>query len=78
MEPKVPHGSVVIFDPDKGFQHGSLVLAKRTGDQLATFKQLWYDGPTAYLKPLNDRYPLMQMPEDTRIIAVAVRLELEL
>lgn len=78
MEPKVPNGSVVIFDPDKGWQHGSLVLAKRTMDQHATFKQLWYDGPTAYLKPLNERYPLMELPPDSRIIAVAVRLELEL
>jgi SOS-response transcriptional repressor LexA len=78
MAPKVPDGSIVIFDPGKSFHHGSLVLAKRTGDQVATFKQLWYDGPTPYLKPLNERYPLLEMPEDTRIIAVAVRLELDL
>lgn len=78
MAPKVPDGSIVIFDPARAYQHGSLVLAKRTTDQVATFKQLWFDGPTPYLKPLNDRFPLLDMPEDTRIIAVAVRLELEL
>jgi SOS-response transcriptional repressor LexA len=78
MSPKVPDGAIVIFDPGKGYQHGSLVLAKRTSDQLATFKQLWYDGETPYLKPLNERYPMLAMPPDTRIIAVAVRLELEL
>jgi SOS-response transcriptional repressor LexA len=78
MAPKVPDGSVVIFDPHKGYHHGSLVLARRSGDQLATFKQLWYDGSTPYLKPLNDRYPMLAMPDDTRIIAVAVRLELDL
>lgn len=78
MAPKVPDGSIVVFDPGKAYQHGSLVLAKRTGDQVATFKQLWYDGSVPYLKPLNERYPMLEMPEDTRIIAVAVRLELDL
>lgn len=78
MAPKVPDGSIVIFDPAKNYHHGSLILAKRTGDQVATFKQLWYDGSTPYLKPLNDRYPMLEMPDDTRIIAVAVRLELDL
>lgn len=78
MAPKIPDGSIVIFDPAKHYQHASLVLAKRTGDQVATFKQLWYDGATPYLKPLNDRYPMLEMPQDSRIIAVAVRLELEL
>jgi SOS-response transcriptional repressor LexA len=78
MAPKVPDGSIVIFDPHRGYQHGSLVLAKRTGDQMATFKQLWFDGPTPYLKPLNERFPMLEMPADSRIIAVAIRLELEL
>ena len=78
MTPKVPDGSIVIFDPARGYHHGSLVLAKRTGDQQATFKQLWYDGATPYLKPLNERYAMIEMPSDTRIIAVAIRLELDL
>lgn len=78
MAPRVPDGSVVIFDPRRDYRHGSLVLAKRTADQQATFKQLWYDGQTPYLKPLNERYPMLEMPQDTRIIAVAVRLELDL
>lgn len=78
MAPKVPDGSIVIFDPARGFHHGSLVLAKRVGDQQATFKMLWYDGATPYLKPLNDRYPMLDMPADTRVIAVAIRLELDL
>lgn len=78
MGPKVPDGAIVIFDPERGYTHGSLVLAKRTNDQHATFKQLWYEGEVAYLKPLNDRFPILDMPPDTRIIAVAVRLELDL
>ena len=78
MEPKVPDGSIVIIDPDRGHHHGSIVLAKRTSDQQATLKQLWYDGATPKLRPLNERYDILDMPPDTRIIGVAVKLELDL
>lgn len=78
MEPKIPDGSIVIIDPAVQHAHGKIVLAKRTQDQQATLKQLWYDGATPRLRPLNDRYPILEMPEDTRILGVAVRLELDL
>jgi len=77
-EPKVPDGAIVIIDPDRGYNHGSIVLAKRTGDQTATLKQLWYDRGDPKLRPLNDRYPILDMPPDTRLIGVAVKLELDL
>jgi SOS-response transcriptional repressor LexA len=78
MEPKIPDGSIVIIDPAARYEHGKIVLAKRTQDQQATLKQLWYDGAVPKLRPLNPRYPILEMPEDTRIIGVAVRLELAL
>lgn len=78
MEPKIPDGSIVIIDPAAPYSHGKIVLAKRTVDQEATLKQLWYDGAAPKLRPLNGRYPILEMPEDTRIIGVAVKLELDL
>lgn len=78
MEPKIPDGAIVIIDPARQHEHGSIVLAKRTGDQEATLKQLWFDGATPKLKALNPRYPILDMPKDTRIIGVAVRLEQDL
>lgn len=78
MEPKIPDGSIVIIDPQAPYGHGKIVLAKRTTDQQATLKQLWYDGATPSLKPLNPRYAILEMPQDTRIIGVAVRLEQDL
>lgn len=78
MEPKIPDGSIVIIDPAAPYSHGKIVLAKRTNDQEATLKQLWYDGAMPRLRPLNTRYPILEMPSDTRIIGVAVRLELDL
>lgn len=78
MEPKIPDGSIVIIDPQAPYAHGRIVLAKRTNDQQATLKQLWYDGATPTLRPLNTRYNVLEMPQDTRIIGVAVRLEQDL
>ena len=72
MEPKIPDGAIVVIDPGRPYQHGSYVLAKRTGDQGATLKQLWYDGAVPKLKPLNPRYSILDMSEDTRIIGVVV------
>lgn len=78
MEPKIPDGAIVIIDPAAPYSHGKIVLAKRTQDQEATLKQLWYDGAVPKLRPLNGRYPILEMPEDTRILGVAVKLELDL
>lgn len=78
MEPKIPDGAIVIIDPARAYAHGAIVLAKRTADQQATLKQLWYDGADPKLRPLNERYPILDMPSDTRIIGVAVRIELDL
>lgn len=78
MEPRIPDGAIVVIDPSRSFKHGSIVLAKRTQDQEATLKQLWYDGAVPKLRPLNQRYPILEMPEDTRIIGVAVKIELDL
>jgi SOS-response transcriptional repressor LexA len=78
MEPTIPANSVVVIDPGAAPAHGRVVLAKRTQDQQATLKTLWYDGATPMLKPLNPRYPMMEMPPDTRIIGVAVTLVLDL
>lgn len=78
MEPRIPDGAIVIIDPARQYQHGSIVLAKRTIDQEATLKQLWFDGPVPKLRPLNPRYQILDMPDDTRIIGVAVKVELDL
>lgn len=78
MEPRIADGAIVIIDPARSYKHGSIVLAKRTADQEATLKQLWYDGATPKLKALNDRYPILDMPADTRIIGVAIKVELDL
>ncbi|MBF0585282.1 MAG: hypothetical protein HQL80_13765, partial [Magnetococcales bacterium] len=38
----------------------------------ATFKQLMVTGSKTYLKPLNTRYPLVEVPGGVRVCGVVV------
>lgn len=61
MEPEFPEGAIIIVDPDREPINGSYVVARLDEDMEATFKQLVLDGSRKYLKPLNPRYPLLEV-----------------
>lgn len=60
MSPRFPDGCIITVDPDCREENGSFVVAKINHDE-ATFKQLVSDGGRIYLKPLNERYPIMDV-----------------
>lgn len=64
-DPSFPHGSVIVVEPDAidtpDKLIGSFVIVKRQADDEATFKQLVKDAGAFYLKPLNPRYPMLQL-----------------
>ncbi|PKH20211.1 hypothetical protein CIG19_18845 [Enterobacterales bacterium CwR94] len=68
----IPEGLLVLFDTGREAKHGSLVLAKATDANEATFKKLVIDGGEKYLKPLNPLYPLIPINGNCRIIGVAI------
>lgn len=70
----VPDGTLVLFDTGKDAQNGSLVIAKLTDSNEATFKKLIIDGGKHYLKGLNPAWPLMEVNGNCRIIGVAVQM----
>jgi SOS-response transcriptional repressor LexA len=76
MEPKFPDGSIIIVEPDFTAQPNDYVIVRKNGDE-ATFKQLVLDGSTYYLKPLNSRYPILQMDADAVICGVVKRVEMD-
>ena len=76
MEPKFPHGAILIVDPNEQARNGSYVIVRQNGSD-ATFKQLVMDGGQSYLKPLNDRYPIMAMRPDAVICGVVKRVEMD-
>lgn len=77
MEPKFPHGCVIIVDPAKQAENGAYIVVRETESAAATFKQLYIDGSRKYLKPLNPRYPLMEFKEETVICGVVVKMEMD-
>ena len=72
MAPRFPEGCIIIVDPDSAVDTGSFVIAKINGNE-ATFKQLIKDGGRIYLRPLNDRYQLLDVTGQELIIIGAVK-----
>lgn len=76
MEPKFPDGAIIIVEPDEVARNGSYVIVRQNGSD-ATFKQLVIDGGQKYLKPLNDRYPIMQMHPDATLCGVVKQMVMD-
>lgn len=68
-----PDGCRIVVDPGLQAKPGDHVIVKLDGVDEATFKELVYDAGRYFLKPLNPRYPVMEMPEDARVIGVVVQ-----
>ena len=76
MEPKFPDGAIVIVEPEENPEPGSFVIIRQNGGE-ATFKQLMVDGDVKYLKPLNSRYPIMELRADAVFCGVVKRVEMD-
>jgi SOS-response transcriptional repressor LexA len=76
MEPKFPEGAILIVEPDENPEPGAFVIVRHNGGE-ATFKQLMVDGDTRYLKPLNSRYPIMEVKPDAVFCGVVKRVEMD-
>lgn len=74
----IPEGTFVLFDTGREPINGSLVIAKLSDSNEATFKKLIIDGGQKYLKGLNPQWPLIQINGNCRIIGVAVETKLRL
>lgn len=77
MEPRFPNGSILIVEPDENPEPGKFVIVRQNGGTEAVFKQLVQDGGTLYLKPLNDRYPILQLRPDAVFCGVVKRMEMD-
>ncbi|MGX9996687.1 LexA family protein [Vibrio sp. JZG120] len=74
-----PEGTLVLVDKEKAYQNNSLVIAKLTHTNEATFKKLIVDAGQRYLKALNPNYPTMiPLNEQCKIIGVVVDAKLKL
>lgn len=74
----VPEGTFVLFDTGREPINGSLVIAKLSDSNEATFKKLIIDGGQKYLKGLNPAWPLVPVNGNCKTIGVAVETKLRL
>ncbi|WP_346827262.1 LexA family protein [Serratia inhibens] len=74
----IPEGTYVLFDTGREPINGSLVVAKLSDSNEATFKKLIMDGGVKYLKGLNPAWPLTPINGNCRIIGVAVETKMRL
>lgn len=72
-----PVGCLIVVDPDRAAKPGDRVVVRLANAPEAIFKQFEFDGLQRWLKPLNDRYPMMAMPVDAEIVGVVVQMTRE-
>lgn len=75
--PSFPEGSLIVVDPHKPPVNGNCVVVGLREGEKPVLKQLVIDGPRRYLKPLNPRYPVLEMSADSRIYGVVVQAVLD-
>lgn len=74
----IPEGTYVLFDTEREPINGSLVVAKLSDSNEATFKKLVMDGGRSYLKGLNPQWPIVQINGNCRIIGVGIETKMRL
>ncbi|MBF0184670.1 MAG: helix-turn-helix domain-containing protein [Magnetococcales bacterium] len=72
MMPEFREGDLIIMDPTQTGKHNQFVVAHLDGDTSLTFKQLMVVGNKTYLKPLNPRYPLLEVQDSLTVCGVVV------
>jgi len=74
MEPRFFDGEIIMVDPAAPADSGRYVIAKKTGSQEATFKQLIRDGGDTYLKALNPQWPepIIRIDEEWAVCGVVI------
>lgn len=77
MEPKFPEGCVIIVEPEEQPHNKSYVIALLQDSNKATFKQLIDDESGKYLKPLNEKYPIMNMQPRTGFCGVVKKMQMD-
>ncbi|MGK5615444.1 LexA family protein [Proteus mirabilis] len=70
----IPEGSLVLVDTGREPVNGSLVIAKLTDTNEATFKKLVIDGNSHFLKGLNPAWPMISINGNCKIIGVVVQM----
>lgn len=78
MEPRFPAGGIIVVDPEVRAENGSYVVARLDDTNEVTFKQLVIDGGKRFLKPLNNRYPIIEVNGNATEVGVVRQLVMDI
>jgi len=70
MTPEFAEGDVIVIEPEGLATDGSFVLARHADEWI--FRQLVSDGASWQLRPLNPRYPSLEIPDLAAIRCVII------
>lgn len=73
-----PANSQIIVDVQQEAQPNDFILVKSSRHNQLLFRQWIVDADRQYLKPLNQRYPIMALPNDAQIIGVIVQVQIDI
>jgi SOS-response transcriptional repressor LexA len=65
MEPEFVDGDIIIVDPRGQWEHGSYVVVAISKNSVPFLRRVTYDGGMRYLTPLNPRYPVALIDDNT-------------
>lgn len=71
MLPEFAEGHIIIIDPNGVIASGAYVLAVYNDDYI--FRQLIIAENRFFLKPLNDRFPTLQIPDLNAVKGIIVQ-----
>ena len=72
-----PSGSIIIVEPLQEPKNGSYVIVRLEDEKEATFKKLVIDGDRRYLRPLNPRYPILEVKGEATFAGVVRQLVMD-
>lgn len=72
--PSIPHGSIIIVDPESEATNGKIIVAKIPDVNEALIKKLVIDGNNYYLESLNPDYKTITIDKETNIIGVVIQV----
>lgn len=71
MEPEFQEGEIIIIDPMMMGSHNQFMVAHEETNR-PTFKRFIDHGGQKYLKPLNNRYPMIDVKGELKVCGVVV------
>lgn len=71
MVPEFEDGCIIVIDPSGVIENGCYVIAEHDDEYI--FRQLVIDDSRYYLKPLNEGYDVLEIPDTNAIKGVIVQ-----